>query len=372
MTPPVGISGSTSSPPVAGQRNKDSSDFVLVGDSVPMRKVRARVATAARCRSSVVIVGPTGSGKENTARRIHFDSARSRCRFEALNCSGVSEELVADELFGHERGSFTGAHTTKQGLFELARGGSFLLDEVSDASTAFQAKLLRVLNDREYRRIGGTRLLKLDVRFIAALNRDPDELIAKGLLREDFYYRLKVLLIRIPPLRDRREDIPALVRHFMKLAPERWLDPGDPEPEVTEDAMGLLMEHSWPGNVRELENVLELAAVTARDVVLTRKVLQQFVKPESDSKKLGQVRTERGSLTERMNQLERMLVREYFDEAGGIVSRAADEAQCPRETYRQLCLKHGFLPNRKLASRATAAEARNPGRAPEFGRGIES
>jgi transcriptional regulator with PAS, ATPase and Fis domain len=204
----------------------------------------------------VLITGETGTGKELAARAIHHNSPRRANRFVAINCSAIPETLLEAELFGHVRGAFTGAVGTRQGRFEQAHKGTLFLDEVGTMSPALQAKLLRVLQEREFERVGDSHTIKVDVRVIAATHSDLARMVADGTFREDLYYRLNVIPVRVPPLRDRREDIPLLVQHFLqKLAAEL----GRPVPGVAQEVMRRLMAYTWPGNVRQLENAIERA-----------------------------------------------------------------------------------------------------------------
>ncbi|MGQ0809697.1 MAG: sigma-54-dependent transcriptional regulator [Nitrospiraceae bacterium] len=231
-----------------------SSFAQIVGQSEAMQKVFDVVRKVADSKSNVLICGESGTGKELVARAIHYNSARSPMPFVPVNCSAVPETLLESELFGHMKGSFTGAVSNKAGLFEVANGGTVFLDEIGDTSPATQVKLLRVIQEREFRRVGGTQDVKVDVRVIAATNRDLEKAVAEGTFREDLYYRLDVIPIRLPPLRIRTGDIPHLVKHFLeKFAQES----GKPVATITPEAMRVLLNHEWKGNVRELENLIE-------------------------------------------------------------------------------------------------------------------
>src|SRR5688572_7372107 len=228
----------------------------LVGRSRIMRDLFQLLETVAATSSTVLITGETGTGKELAARAIHHNSPRRGNRFVALNCSAIPETLLEAELFGHTRGAFTGAVGTRQGRVEQAHKGTLFLDEVGTMSPALQAKLLRVLQEREFERIGDSHTIKVDVRVIAATHSDLARMVADGTFREDLYYRLNVLPVQLPPLRDRRDDIPLLVQHFLqRLA----ADNGRGAMTVSQDAMRRLMAYRWPGNVRQLENVVERA-----------------------------------------------------------------------------------------------------------------
>jgi DNA-binding NtrC family response regulator len=237
----------------------------LVSKSPAMQRVFDLARVAARSSSTILVLGESGSGKEVLARAIHAESPRSAGSFVAISCAALTETLLESELFGHEKGSFTGAATRRKGKFELAQGGTLFLDEVGDVSPKLQLDLLRVLEDRTFQRVGGSETIQADVRVVAATNRDLGKAVADGTFREDLFYRLNVIPITLPPLRDRPEDVPLLVQHFLeRLSKElqRRLDGVSPE------AMAALVAHPWPGNVRELRNVLERGAVVATGHVI--------------------------------------------------------------------------------------------------------
>src|SRR4026209_2608562 len=228
----------------------------LVGNSRVMRDLLQLLETVAATTSTVLITGETGTGKELAARAIHHNSPRRANRFVAINCSAIPETLLEAELFGHVRGAFTGAVGTRQGRLEQAHKGTLFLDEVGTMSPALQAKLLRVLQEREFERVGDAHTIKIDVRVVAATHSDLAKMVAESSFREDLFYRLNVLPVQLPPLRDRREDIPLLVQHFLeKLAGEA----GRGVVTISQDALRRLMAHAWPGNIRQLENACERA-----------------------------------------------------------------------------------------------------------------
>lgn len=235
----------------------------LVGRSPLMRELFALLETVAASASTVLVQGETGTGKELAARAIHHNSPRRRHRFVALNCSAVPETLLEAELFGHARGAFTGAIATRQGKLETAHLGTLFLDEIGTMSGGLQAKLLRVLQERELERLGDTRTIKIDVRIIAATNADLAQLVGDGRFREDLFYRLNVIPILLPPLRDRREDIPLLVQHFVHQLTGQQVPPR--KIAVTQEAMRRMMGYAWPGNIRQLENAVERALALGGD-----------------------------------------------------------------------------------------------------------
>ncbi len=230
----------------------------IVGHSRAMRELFQLLETVAGTSSTVLITGETGTGKELAARAVHHASARRAHRFVALNCSAIPETLLEAELFGHARGAFTGAVSARQGKIESAHRGTLFLDEVGTMSPALQAKLLRVLQEREFERIGDSRTIRIDTRVIAATHADLQQLVADDRFREDLYYRLNVIPIHLPPLRERREDIPLLVQHFLQKL-SREISPPRTGVTFSQEAMRRLMAHAWPGNVRQLENVVERA-----------------------------------------------------------------------------------------------------------------
>jgi DNA-binding NtrC family response regulator len=238
----------------------------MVSKSPKMEAVFELARTAAKSNSTVLILGESGTGKEVLARAIHGESPRKDGPFVGVSCAALTESLLESELFGHEKGAFTGATGSARGKFEIAAGGTLFLDEIGDISAKLQLDLLRVLDAREFRRVGGTQLIKTDVRIIAATNRDLKKLVESGTFREDLYYRLDVIPVTLPPLRERKEDIPILVDYFLAHFRAEMRKPLE---ALSRDAMQLLMAHDWPGNVRELRNVLERAAVLARGPILT-------------------------------------------------------------------------------------------------------
>jgi two-component system NtrC family response regulator len=234
----------------------------MIAGSRAMRAVTDTASRVAQADTTVLLEGESGTGKELLAKAIHFHSSRSRGPFVTINCGAIPEQLLESELFGHRRGSFTGAVADKKGKFEAADRGTIFLDEIGELPLMLQVKILRVLQEREVDRVGDTRAIKVDVRVIAATNRDLEKMIADGGFRDDLYYRLAVVSIRMPPLRERADDIPLLVDHFLDKHTERL---GKPRPEVDKVVYAAFNRHAWPGNIRELENVIERALVLDRD-----------------------------------------------------------------------------------------------------------
>src|SRR5213596_667372 len=231
-------------------------DTEIISASPEMETVKKMILKVARSNSTVLIRGESGTGKELIARAIHNQSPRNSDMFQAVNCAAINENLLESELFGHEKGSFTGAHAEKKGLFEVADRGTLFLDEIAELDISMQAKLLRALQEREIRRVGGTRALKIDVRVVAATNRDLRAMVADGRFRDDLYYRLNVLSVDVPPLRDRRDDITVLIDYFLK---KHTRNTSRLVRGLTAETRKLMVDYSWPGNVRQLESAIERA-----------------------------------------------------------------------------------------------------------------
>lgn len=239
--------------------------FELVGQSPAMQQLRQLIQTAGPTNSRVLIGGENGTGKELVARAIHMESARANRPFVAVNCAAIPETLIESELFGHEKGAFTGATSMKRGQFEQADSGTLFLDEIADMSLNTQAKVLRALQEQQFTRVGGTKLLKVDVRVLAASNKNLLKEIEKGTFRDDLFYRLNVVPIIVPPLRERREDIPLLIRHFMKVHAE---EQGLRMKEVSPEAITVYKQYDWPGNIRELRNLIERLMIMVPESVI--------------------------------------------------------------------------------------------------------
>jgi len=293
----------------------------VVAESEAMRAALAIVAKVAAHRTTVLVTGPSGTGKEVVARELHRQSPRSGGPFVAINCAAIPEALLESELFGHVRGAFTGAVGDHEGLFEHASGGTLFLDEIGELPLPLQAKLLRVLQEGEVRRVGDSAVRRVDVRVVAATARDLDEAARKGEFRVDLLYRLNVVGIRLPPLVERPEDIPPLVRVLMARHARRL---GKPEPELAPDAMRALLEHDWPGNVRELENALERALVLAQDGAIRRADLPPRVRGAAGP---GRLPPPSGNepLHRRTGAAEEAAIREALERTGGNRRAAADD-----------------------------------------------
>jgi DNA-binding NtrC family response regulator len=301
----------------------------ILGRSQPMQKLFQMLETVARASSTILITGETGSGKEVVARAIHHNSPRRAHRFVALNCSAIPETLLEAELFGHVRGAFTGAVATRQGRFEQAHKGTLFLDEVGTMSTALQMKLLRALQEREFERVGDNQTIKVDVRVIAATNSDLGRMVAAGSFREDLYYRLNVIPIELPSLRERRDDIPLLAAHFLsKFASGQEL-------QLSQQAMRVLMAYPWPGNVRQLENAIERAVTLSagrREIDIADLPPEMQALPHSVATPFVEFPEEGLDLSEYLSSIERDLIRRSLERTGGNRNRAAELLRIKRTT----------------------------------------
>ena len=287
----------------------------MVGESEPMQRVYSLVEMVADSDVTVLLTGESGTGKELVARAIHHKSPRANGPFVTLNCGALPESLFESELFGYEKGAFTGAMATKMGRFELADGGTLLLDEVGELSLKSQVDFLRVLETKEFRRLGGTKLITVDVRIITATNRNLEEAVKQGDFREDLYYRLNVVPIRLPPLRDRADDIPLLVHRFlMECAAQHHREPKD----VSREAMRLLRLYGWPGNIRQLRNLIERLVVTVKDSMIQPEHLPEEIQASKED-----TRTMVVTLGTSLDQLEREVIQRTLTEITNHREKAA-------------------------------------------------
>src|ERR1700733_11549410 len=284
----------------------------IIGNSPALEKVLEQVEHVAPTDSTVLVQGETGTGKELVAHAIHNSSSRRGRAFVKLNCAAIPLDLLESELFGHERGAFTGAIAQKIGRFELADKGTLFLDEVGDIPAALQPKLLRVLQEQEFERLGSGRTHKVDVRLVAATNRNLVKLVARGQFRNDLYYRLNVFPILLPPLRERREDIPALVTHFVKMFSRRM---GKQVDNIPPETMAAFQWYSWPGNIRELQNLVERAVILSRGRVLPNPIHKE--QPELMIPSLDRSRTFHSAMN--WKDSDRTLILETLEQAGWIV-----------------------------------------------------
>jgi DNA-binding NtrC family response regulator len=295
----------------------------IIGKSPKMQEVFRTVHTVAPLKTTILITGESGTGKELIAKAIHYGSPRARKPLVTLNCAAIPETLLESELFGHEKGSFTDAHQKKLGQFELAHGGSLFLDEIGEMGPATQAKLLRVLEHGEFLRVGGQRPVNVDVRIIAATNRDLTAAIKEGSFRADLYYRLNVVAVHLPPLRERRDDLILLIRHFVAA---KCRDMGIPEKTVRPEAVDALLRYPWPGNVRELENLIERVLVLSEGPTITLEELpEQLKRTEASPGNLrDQVLAGRKSLGDAVDEFEREIIAEALQQTEFNQTRAAE------------------------------------------------
>lgn len=289
----------------------------IVGQSKPMQEIFATVTRVAATRATVLLCGESGTGKDLIARAIHYHSPRRERPFIKINCTAIPENLMESELFGYERGAFTGANTSKPGKFEQADTGTVFLDEIGDVPNNIQVKLLRVLQEREFERLGSNKTLKTDVRIVAATNVDLRAALERGAFREDLYYRLNVVPINIPPLRDRKEDIPWLAKHFIaRLA----ADVGSPCESISDGAIDRLLEYHWPGNVRELENVIERSLVLCSGKELSPADIRMDLAPARRTAAAADAFLPEGMS---LDHYEQTIIREALRRANGNKSQAA-------------------------------------------------
>jgi two-component system response regulator AtoC len=309
----------------------------VIGRSPAMVEVYKLVAKVAPGKSTVLLLGESGTGKELVARAIHRHSPRCERPFVAVDCGSLSETLLESELFGHVRGAFTGAAGEKRGLLQEADGGTCLLDEIGDVSPGLQAKLLRFLQEQEIRRVGGQEWTRVDVRVVAATNKDLEALVVAGRFREDLYYRLKVVTIHLPPLRERRDDIPLLVSHFIGTHARQS---GTPVTGIADDALALLRRYAWPGNIRELAHVIEQAVTLSKGpVLLVDDLPPQLLEP---------VRGVEGTIfrdTPSLAEMKERYIRYVLEHTGGNVSRSAEILQVDRRSLYRMLDRYGLAPS---------------------------
>jgi two-component system, NtrC family, response regulator len=298
------------------ERDEQFDHYGIVGRSRAMQEVIRRAELVAETKSTVLILGETGTGKELIARAIHDRSAQRSMPLIKVNCAAIPETLLESELFGHVRGAFTGATTTKKGKFALADGGTIFLDEIATMSPALQSKLLRVLQEREFEPLGAERTQRVDVRVIAATNRDLRQMVSDGKFQDDLFYRLNVIPIELPPLRERRDDIVALVEHFVSKHAQRT---GRRIERVDEGVLSALQQYEWPGNVRELENTIERAVVLSSGPVITASAVSVLGAAPPQASGLPSLK-----LRQNIEWVERETIRRAIDSAGGVKKDAAE------------------------------------------------
>ena len=311
---------------------ESNRDEILIGDSPVMQDVYKTIGRVARSEATVLVSGETGTGKELLATVMHRNSTFSSGPLIKVNCASLPETLLESELFGHEKGSFTGAVAQRKGRFELANKGTIFLDEVGEMTLNTQKKLLRVLQEREFERVGGTTTIKVDTRVIAATNKDLPREIELGNFREDLYYRLNVIAIELPPLRERRSDIPLLVEHFLH---KHRYGRGSAPARISQEAMAKLLDHDWPGNVRELENTIERAVIMARGGIIAD---DHITFPGQEPRRpieVAQAIADGMSLETFLQEMESRYLREALRQAGGSATVAADLSGIDDDEFQQ-------------------------------------
>ncbi|MFY9326764.1 MAG: sigma-54 dependent transcriptional regulator [Georgfuchsia sp.] len=335
------------------QENRDLKNEVsskyrfenIIGSSAPMQNVFHLIAKCAQTDSTVMITGESGTGKEMIARAIHYNSLRKDQPFVVVDCNTLSEHLLESELFGHVKGSFTGATTNKRGMFDIANNGTLFLDEFGNIPLSTQAKLLRVIQEREFRPVGSTATQKTNVRLLTATNKDLKAMVAEGTFREDLYYRVNVFPIHSPALRERSDDIPALAFHFLKGFCEEL---GKPVAEISEGAMSLLANYQWPGNVRELQNTIQRAVILSSDNIIRQAHLVSIIdtaprldievpRTSEDLKRIKKIAREKS-----VEEVEKLFIQETLKRNASNVTRSAEETGMQRANFQALMKKYNI------------------------------
>lgn len=303
---------------------KKFSTHKIIGNSMPIQEVIRFIDKIADTDSTVLLTGESGTGKELVAKTIHYNSSRARNNFVPLNCAAIPKDILESELFGHEKGAFTGAVTTRIGRFELASNGTLFLDEIGELAPSLQVKLLRVLQEKEFERVGGIKTIKVDVRIIAATNRDLEKAVKEGTFREDLYYRLNVIPLHLPPLRKMKEDVPLLVEHFVaELSKSKKKEP----PRISRETMDCLVNYKWPGNVRELENLIErLIILKEGDNITPDELPERFIENRQMPRAVTKSRlvsSEGVDLNLVLDEIENNMIIQALEMSKGVKSKAA-------------------------------------------------
>lgn len=329
--------------------------YGIIGTSLKMQEVFSLIDKIADTDSTVLITGESGTGKELVARTIHYNSSRGENNFVPINCGAIPKDLLESELFGHEKGAFTGAISTRIGRFELANGGTIFLDEVGELAPELQVKLLRVLQEKEFERVGGMKTIKVDVRIIAATNKDLEALVQSGQFREDLYYRLNVIPVHLPPLRERKDDIPLLIEHFIE---KHAINKGRQRPQIPSEILNIFMKYHWPGNVRELENIIERLCILASGRKVELIDLPERFRQYGESKTIEslpqmQVQEEieltpKGINLQRLiDEIETKLIMQALEMTGGNKTKASKLLGLNRTTLIEKMRKKGLLEKSK-------------------------
>jgi DNA-binding NtrC family response regulator len=317
----------------------------IIGSSPQMQSVYRLIANCAPTNSTILLVGESGTGKELIARAIHFNSLRKDKPFVAVDCNSLSENLLESEMFGHIKGAFTGAMANKKGMFEMADTGTLFLDEIGNISLSTQAKLLRVIQEREFRAVGDTHTKSANFRLIVATNKDLKAMVAAGTFREDLFYRINIFPIEIPPLRERRDDIPALAFHFLNIFSK---DVGKKVTEFSEGAMSLLVNHDWPGNVRELENAVQRSVILATDNVIREahlmNIIETLPRADLDVPRTGDElkRIKKTAREKSVENIEKQFVLEALKRNAWNVTKSAEDTGMQRANFQALMKKYSI------------------------------
>ena len=301
-------------------KNSIFAQWEMIGESPKIVELKDKISMAAASEGRVIIYGESGAGKELVARALHNAGSRKDKDFIEVNCAAIPQELIESELFGHEKGSFTGAFEAKKGKFELANGGTLFLDEIGDMTLTTQAKVLRIIETQEFQKVGGSKKIKVDVRIIAATNKDLEDEIQNANFREDLYFRLNVITLHVPPLRERKDDIPLLIEHFLQNLASQY---GQKKKNVSKTTQRALMEYDWPGNVRELKNTIERLVIMNRDETIDTKDVQPVRASKSDYSSFN-------TLREAREQFERDLIIKKLQENNWNVSKTAEDLEIER------------------------------------------
>ncbi|MGY8767293.1 MAG: sigma-54-dependent transcriptional regulator [Pirellulales bacterium] len=338
-------------PTTVPPNSKNSSQVAMIGTSLPMQNLRQRIAQVALTDETVLITGESGTGKELVARTLHLQSRRADQALISLNCPVLSAHLMESELFGHEKGAFTSADQARVGRFELAERGTILLDEITEIELPLQAKLLRVLQERSYERVGSSQTMDSDVRVLATSNRNLQAEVEAGKFRQDLYYRLAVVPLELPPLRDRREDVPLLVEHFLTVAAERLEKPAC---ELSDSAISLLQEYHWPGNIRELENIVTRSSVLAIAPMIEADQLAAWLvqNPSQTGSTASDNSMNQISVGIKLDEMEQRLIQSTLEQYEGHRERTAVALGISVRTLSNKLRNYGLAPRAKTFSRA--------------------
>jgi len=311
----------------------------IIGEHPTIREIKRILTRVAKSDATVLITGESGTGKEVIARNLHAMSPRSQAPFLAVNCASLPENLFESELFGHEKGAFTGAHRREIGLFEAAQGGTLFLDEIAEVKPEIQAKLLRALQEGEIRRVGGKENIRIEVRIVAATNRDLEEAVKAGRFRADLFYRLNIVKLSVPPLRERLSDIPALAAHFLAKHGEKGVPPVR---EISREAMRLMLRYPWPGNIRELSSAVERAVVLAENGTIGPGELPPEIREETAPSASEMPELPPHGID--FEKLEESLLRQAVERTGGVHTKGADMLRMSYKTYIYRLKKFGIIP----------------------------